>query len=448
MSEMRVAVMGAAGRMGRALIRAAHDDPHCTLVGGTETPDSPSVGSDIGELIGEGLLMRRPRSRTGRSHSLHPTRRLIGEVEAYAVQVKAMVGDTFGFAGAEGEIADFYFGGHYMASRILSYPNAMRAPAGFERTIRLLVPPDPTFRTIAASVPTLNELCGTQIEVTVRPLAELHAAILSESDRPHHDIVAVDMPWTGELAGRGAIRPLDDLIAAEHYVASDFHSAAWRGARWAGRQYGLPIQPTVELLFCRSDLFEAAGLAIPRTTDEVLLAARTLHRARPGLAGIVLNYGRGLPVAHSFVQAMADFGQPVIELPRLGEGFTLDGIEGARPRPRLDTDSAREAAEFLRALLPHAHPDSLRCDWDRRIGIFTNGEAAMSYGWSVRAARFEGDPASPAHGRVAFAGHPPAPGRAPVSPIGGFLLALPARLPEARLSPAWKVMSYTNGLST
>lgn len=56
MSEMRVAVMGAGGRMGRALVRATHDDPHCTLVGGTEAPDSPAVGTDLGELIGEAPL--------------------------------------------------------------------------------------------------------------------------------------------------------------------------------------------------------------------------------------------------------------------------------------------------------------------------------------------------------------------------------------------------------
>jgi len=56
MSEMRVAVMGAAGRMGRALIRAAHDNPLCALVGATETPDSSAVGSDLGDLIGEGPL--------------------------------------------------------------------------------------------------------------------------------------------------------------------------------------------------------------------------------------------------------------------------------------------------------------------------------------------------------------------------------------------------------
>jgi len=56
MSEMRLAVMGAAGRMGRALIRAAHESPSCTLVGGTEAEDSPAVGADLGELIGVGPL--------------------------------------------------------------------------------------------------------------------------------------------------------------------------------------------------------------------------------------------------------------------------------------------------------------------------------------------------------------------------------------------------------
>lgn len=39
--------------MGRALVRAAHEDPHCTLVGGTEAPDAAAIGVDLGELIGE-----------------------------------------------------------------------------------------------------------------------------------------------------------------------------------------------------------------------------------------------------------------------------------------------------------------------------------------------------------------------------------------------------------
>jgi len=56
MSEMRIAVMGAGGRMGRALARAAHEARNCELAGGTETPDSPALGADLGELAGVGAL--------------------------------------------------------------------------------------------------------------------------------------------------------------------------------------------------------------------------------------------------------------------------------------------------------------------------------------------------------------------------------------------------------
>ena len=52
----------------------------------------------IGDLIDQGLLIKQPRSKSGKSFSLHPTHQLIVEVESFAMQFKAMVGTTFGFA--------------------------------------------------------------------------------------------------------------------------------------------------------------------------------------------------------------------------------------------------------------------------------------------------------------------------------------------------------------
>lgn len=54
MSLMKIAVMGAAGRMGRELVRAIAADPGCTLSGGTEAPGSDFLGQDLGELAGLG----------------------------------------------------------------------------------------------------------------------------------------------------------------------------------------------------------------------------------------------------------------------------------------------------------------------------------------------------------------------------------------------------------
>ncbi len=44
--------MGAAGRMGRELVRAVAATPGCVVAGGTERPGSPSVGADLGTLAG------------------------------------------------------------------------------------------------------------------------------------------------------------------------------------------------------------------------------------------------------------------------------------------------------------------------------------------------------------------------------------------------------------
>mgnify|MGYP000628051801 CR=1 FL=1 len=56
MSDMKLAVMGAAGRMGRELIRAVHEMPGCVVAGGTEAAGSDAVGADLGELGGVGKL--------------------------------------------------------------------------------------------------------------------------------------------------------------------------------------------------------------------------------------------------------------------------------------------------------------------------------------------------------------------------------------------------------
>ena len=53
---IRVAVNGAAGRMGQTLIRAVHEAPDLTLGAALERPGSSLVGADAGELAGLGRL--------------------------------------------------------------------------------------------------------------------------------------------------------------------------------------------------------------------------------------------------------------------------------------------------------------------------------------------------------------------------------------------------------
>ncbi|MEK1855897.1 MAG: 4-hydroxy-tetrahydrodipicolinate reductase [Phyllobacterium sp.] len=53
---MRLAVVGAAGRMGQTLIRVIQATPGAILAGAIERPGSPHIGRDAGELAGIGPL--------------------------------------------------------------------------------------------------------------------------------------------------------------------------------------------------------------------------------------------------------------------------------------------------------------------------------------------------------------------------------------------------------
>ncbi|MFC6672918.1 ABC transporter substrate-binding protein [Marinobacterium aestuariivivens] len=340
----------------------------------------------INELLEEGLLLKRSRSRTGKSYSLHPTSKLIELFEKFAFQLKSHIGNTFGFSADDSAAGDFYFGGSYMTPSILPFPSVMEEGIGYDRVLRILSPSDPTFKSLADFSGNLNEFCGGKLEIINLSLDELHDEIILNSQRAEskYDIVALDIPWLGELAESGIVLPLNEMIADEKYRHSDFHSTAWKGSGYNGEHYALPIQPTAELLFYRTDLFDKAGLSVPECTDDVLTAAKNLHRFEPELSGIVMNYGPGTPVGHTFIQTLADFGFPIIKLPRLGKDFDVSNLKDENYRPQIESEAGYRSAEFLLQLLDYAHPESLACNWDRRIQLFSEGKAAMTYGWSIR----------------------------------------------------------------
>jgi multiple sugar transport system substrate-binding protein len=66
----------------------------------------------------------------------------------------------------------------------------------------------------------------------------------------------------------------------------------------------------------------------------------------------------------------------------------------------------------------------------------------MIYCWTMRAARFEYDIHSVVKRKVSYHPHPAGPGGSSLSPIGGFLLAVPASLPPERAHLAFEAISW------
>ena len=224
------------------------------------------------------------------------------------------------------------------------------------------------------------------------------------------------------------------------FDASDLHDVAMASSRYRGRQYGIPIQTTPELLVCRSDVLERLGLEPPQTVEETLSVARAAQRPLNGMAGIAWNAARGTPLGHSFMFVSAAFGQPILDLQRTDYGYDGENVYGESMRPMLDSPEARETAEYLVRLLEFSPPGILNMSWYERARCYADGGVALAYCATLLAPLFETNPKSPAYGSTVYLAHPSGRGSASIAPLGGYALAIPSNVPVERIRPVWTAL--------
>jgi multiple sugar transport system substrate-binding protein len=395
------------------------------------------------EMKEAGLIEERPRTRTGKSFSLHPSPQLIAEYERFVDRVRRLALSRFGGSVDE---EGYFFGGSYMAGKAIGSPAVLPQPLQLPGGLRGLVHGDPTFMVMKDLKRQFEQVLGCPTQQRAFSIDRLREEALRNAERRAslYDLIAVDLPWIGEFAEKGVLAPLDEVMDVQRLDPADFHTAGWRAAHWAGRPYGVPAQTTPELLFYRKDLFAEAGLAPPNTTRQVLAAARALHEPQRGRYGIAWNAARGTALGHSFIMTCADFGQPIVDMPLAAGGYDTDQLHRGGLRPMLDTPAAEAAAEYLLELVDYAPPNILAMSWYERIKPYAAGQVAMAYGYTLLAPYFEQDPHSPANGTTGYLPHPAGPTGVPIAPVGGYVFGIPANLaPERRAAAAEALIAFT-----
>lgn len=404
-------------------LAAAAGIPHATAV------------RRLNEMIETGLIEQRPRTRTGKSFTLHPSSRLIEDWSQMSDRIRRLSVNTFGATDSEPETRDYYYGGSYMGGHSIQPPSVLSEPLTLAGGLRILVHGDPTFMVMDALKRQFEQVVGTKISQRAFSIDRLYEEAMRNAQRKtsRYDIIAVDLPWIGEFVERGMVLPLDSVMDIDRLDPGDFHTAGWRAAHWGGRPYGVPSQTTPELLFYRRDMFAEAGLEPPTTTEAVLRAAREFYDPSHHRYGIAWNAARGTALGHQFMMTLAGFGQPVFDLHRNAGGYETEHLDRQDLRPTIDTPAGLEAAEYLLALTQYSPPDILSMSWYERVRPYAAGKIAMAYGYTLLAPYFELDPASPAHGQTAYLPHPAGPNGAPIAPVGGYVLCIPTNLPRERL---------------
>jgi multiple sugar transport system substrate-binding protein len=395
----------------------------------------------IEELVAAGFILRVPRSRTGKSFALQPSPALKTDFEAYLLEVKRIVAQTLGSREPGEASDDYYFGASATGSP--AWPPAMRRPNAAKRfDLRFLFAEDNYFVAMQNMWADLRTSFGSRRDFTLARLPQLYQLTLENAKRAvsQYDVVAINIPWMGEFASKGYIRPVGDVVRAAGLDPTEFHADFWATGKWRGTQFGVPIYCTIETLAVRRDLFQEAALTFPSTFEQVLSVGRALHAPAHGRYGITWNAARGMPVAASFLFLLGDCGSFLLER-------SAACAKGHR-RPVIDMTAGLRVLDYMHQLIEISPPGVTEFDWETSLDTFLTGHAAMTYCWSMRAARFEYDTRSRVTRKVEYLPHPAGPHGRVTAPMGGFVLCVPANLPEERMRLAVDAIAWITSPDT
>ncbi|WP_441234580.1 extracellular solute-binding protein [Bradyrhizobium sp. 930_D9_N1_4] len=224
-----------------------------------------------------------------------------------------------------------------------------------------------------------TDLTGIQVEAEQIPEQQQRQKVVIEftSGRPSFDVVHLSyhvQKRQFEKAGWLAdLTPYmkDPNLTAPDLVESDFSAAGLQYARNdKGQMLSLPWSVDYFILYYNKELFAKKGVALPKTLDEMVVAAEKLTDPKEGIYGFV---GRGLRNANMAMWSnfFLNYG-----------GEFLD----AKGNILTDGPEAIAATKMYQTLLTKsAPPGVVGFNWMESMASFTQGRSAMwidGVGWA------------------------------------------------------------------
>ena len=143
----------------------------------------------------------------------------------------------------------------------------------------------------------------------------------------------------------------------------DFQSGAVGTELVKGQLTGIPIVVEHEVLYYRKDLLRAAGLAVPKTLDQLKAAAEKLTDKGKGQFGFVAR-GQRSPAVTQFSSFLYSFG---------GDWFNQGTGKATLSMPEAIA-ALRFYGDILRNYGP---PGVLNMSWPQAVAVFAQGKAAL-----------------------------------------------------------------------
>lgn len=167
-----------------------------------------------------------------------------------------------------------------------------------------------------------------------------------------------------EVVAAGTLEPLN----ADDYADYGFTEGSLDGVTYDGQIYGLPRNTDVLGFYYNKDLFEANGVEVPTTWDELLAAAEVFQDA--GISPIAMDGQDKWPLAH-FINCMigtvkgADTYATMVN--------SVQNSDYSDPAWKDTVTAASEQASLL------FQPGFETTDYATAMNLFMNGQSAMFF---------------------------------------------------------------------
>ncbi len=244
------------------------------------------------------------------------------------------------------------------------------------------------------------------------------------------DLFTEITPWVADPARTPADYDLADFPEGGLKYCGKFDVAS--GEFGGDKLYLIPgIHSGSCILFYRKDVLDAAGVAVPKTWDEYLAAAKKVHTADVA--------GNSMIGANDVSLFLVDWYTRFITM---GGQFT----SGSKAAKTLTTNL--ESAEAVRALqhmidcVPYAPKAVTSYGFTEGLDAFSSGKVAMMLFWSTIGGSIYNPESSKVAATTEVATMPADPGQTPRAIRGGWGLGIPKNLPDKNKDVAWHLMTY------
>ncbi len=276
---------------------------------------------------------------------------------------------------------------------------------------------------LRANLPEFEKKTGIKVVVDAAPFADLYKKqVLSLSTGGRYDVVFLDEPWVPPLSE--FLLPLNERVRS--LDMADFVPTTVAAGAFQGTQYALPVDPNMQILVYRKDLFEQKNLKPPATWDELLAAAKAFQDPAKQQYGIAVTGSSDIQTCLYMLLMMWSQGAELVE---------------ANGRGGVDTPAGRKGAELFLEVLKLAPPTVRSYTFADVNKAVQTGQVAMAIQWASGAKPMEDPTRSSVAGKLGYALVPKAARQTPMRGVWTIAIAKNSANQEA----AWEFAKWLSG---